>query len=1155
MAKTELEEAGEDTEGMVESTAKLRDLIKGISGVDIMIDANTFKSTYQIIDELGRVWKDINDIDQAAILEAIAGKRQSNIVAATLNNYERLEEILRISKDSAGSAMKEQQEYAKSIRYSLDRAKAAYQSLAQTIVDSNLLKDLIDTGAALLTILDTIGKITKKIGSLGTDTIKVRFSIFGILNDAIIQLGDFANLLFGDENYIDDFSEKMRVLAGDSDNLAESFNAGNDAIEKYEDIIGSVKDVNEGKTDLLSLQSDLIASFGDEAKAIDLVNGKYEDNINKIRSLNEKEYRDWYALNADRIAEAEKFANLDVGWVEIENKYYDATDWDAHKNNFLRGWIDDENVKNIYRIADVAEDIENIFEDINGLSFADGYLINTLYLSGTVEDAKSQLGELITAYSRVSDYDNETMAKLQKRYSEISNILENINTYSKNINLINAEPIPKSYVTSTENIDALKLILKNIENVREEWFKAVDEMENGSFKIADSLNAALQKVSSGEGLSNAEFWDIMEQDTKNVIQDVEMIGDQFYVNEKQLRSLRNQYIDGQIESLKATNETLKQSRDNELQTIEAAKNELQNLGRRGLSNDAYRQQFADAKKAIADAESSLSRYDEQLRLNNILMQQWYSKYNDIADKQKELEESMKKLQDQADKYAKAMTDAVQNVIDGLEDEKQQLEDEKQILDDQLDVLNERKESIEETIEQYKSLAGIVKDVTDAEIDALKEQQQVEEDAVQARIDALKEQHDMQEEENSLAEKELELRKKLAELDKAKSTKVRTYSAERGWHFDVDKEVVANAQAAADEAQEAYNDAVSDKEYNDQIKSLEAEKKAIAKNYEAEIKSYEDYYKQWSDITEEQSKAEEEQLAQQILGSDWREKIKTKDSNALAKFASDFRGYNAQLNSLVNGEIASLKKSIEAKEDEINAKNKQIDAWKRYKTQVENTIDDITNKYKDYTDVLGAATAAEGDSYETREEKLRNFATQYESLIGEINGYQSQIEGLTIPVYLDDKDAREKIGTLLDDYANAMSEMSRALEDTPRSMHKWVDDLRNIYGFSQGGVADFTGVTTVHGTKQRSETIFNASQSKELYDMVKSGSFVNVVADKAYAGLSSAISKISSTTDNSNRVININGLTIKADNPMQFHDQFIKEIGQYWNVKLTEVRTR
>lgn len=37
-AKTELEEMGEDTTGMVESTAELREEILALSGVDIMQD-------------------------------------------------------------------------------------------------------------------------------------------------------------------------------------------------------------------------------------------------------------------------------------------------------------------------------------------------------------------------------------------------------------------------------------------------------------------------------------------------------------------------------------------------------------------------------------------------------------------------------------------------------------------------------------------------------------------------------------------------------------------------------------------------------------------------------------------------------------------------------------------------------------------------------------------------------------------------------------------------------------------------------------------------------------------------------------------------------------------------------------------------------------
>ena len=67
-AKTELEEAGLETDGMVESTSKLRQEILALSGIDIMENANQFKSTYKFLDELSAKWKDLTDIQQAKCL-------------------------------------------------------------------------------------------------------------------------------------------------------------------------------------------------------------------------------------------------------------------------------------------------------------------------------------------------------------------------------------------------------------------------------------------------------------------------------------------------------------------------------------------------------------------------------------------------------------------------------------------------------------------------------------------------------------------------------------------------------------------------------------------------------------------------------------------------------------------------------------------------------------------------------------------------------------------------------------------------------------------------------------------------------------------------------------------------------------------------------
>ena len=64
-ATTELEEAGESTEGMAESTAALRKEVMALAGVDIMQDEDSFKSTYDILDELSTKWSDLTDIQQA----------------------------------------------------------------------------------------------------------------------------------------------------------------------------------------------------------------------------------------------------------------------------------------------------------------------------------------------------------------------------------------------------------------------------------------------------------------------------------------------------------------------------------------------------------------------------------------------------------------------------------------------------------------------------------------------------------------------------------------------------------------------------------------------------------------------------------------------------------------------------------------------------------------------------------------------------------------------------------------------------------------------------------------------------------------------------------------------------------------------------------
>jgi len=163
-ATTELEEAGLETDGMVQSTSQLRDIIQGMTGFDIMKDENTFKDIYDIVVGIGKEWGNLSDINQASLLEKLAGKRQGNALAAALNNVSTIEDAYKTAENSAGSAMKEQEKYEKSVQYSLDRLGASFEGLSNTLIDSNLLKFFAELGVTGVGALDGI---TDKIGLLG----------------------------------------------------------------------------------------------------------------------------------------------------------------------------------------------------------------------------------------------------------------------------------------------------------------------------------------------------------------------------------------------------------------------------------------------------------------------------------------------------------------------------------------------------------------------------------------------------------------------------------------------------------------------------------------------------------------------------------------------------------------------------------------------------------------------------------------------------------------------------------------------------------------------------------------------------------------------------------------------------------------------------
>lgn len=156
---------GESTDGMAESSSKLREQIAaltnvdGTGGFDIMKNDKEFKTTYDIIEGISDVWEDMSQIDQAALLELIAGKNRAQGAAALIKNFKKAQEALVDSQNATGSAMRENDAYMESIEGHLNVLTTKWNELWNSAANRDTINFWIDLGSAILDVANQIGAL------------------------------------------------------------------------------------------------------------------------------------------------------------------------------------------------------------------------------------------------------------------------------------------------------------------------------------------------------------------------------------------------------------------------------------------------------------------------------------------------------------------------------------------------------------------------------------------------------------------------------------------------------------------------------------------------------------------------------------------------------------------------------------------------------------------------------------------------------------------------------------------------------------------------------------------------------------------------------------------------------------------------------------
>lgn len=179
-AKEELEEMGEDTSDFVVQTsskvdAKVRRFTAtqdNPNGISVLDNTGRLRSTYDILLDISKIYDKIVEKDNKygtntsnALLELLAGKTRSNILASILQNPTLLEESYEQSKNSQGIGQRELDIYLDSVQAKMTQFQNAIQELSKATIDSDWLKVLIDLGTQAVKVF---ASLTEKFGSLGT---------------------------------------------------------------------------------------------------------------------------------------------------------------------------------------------------------------------------------------------------------------------------------------------------------------------------------------------------------------------------------------------------------------------------------------------------------------------------------------------------------------------------------------------------------------------------------------------------------------------------------------------------------------------------------------------------------------------------------------------------------------------------------------------------------------------------------------------------------------------------------------------------------------------------------------------------------------------------------------------------------------------------
>jgi len=334
-----------------EELGKTAKALKSIMDIDTSKANGELKSFNSLISEIKSGWSEMSKQEQLAVAQSMGSTYHYSKFVALMESYQIKLDAASMARNSENSALEENAKKLDSISGRLGLLKVASEEFWASTINSNTIKGmissvtyLVSTFANLATILALVAtglaifkgtQITASIIAWASSSVTLTASLTAstrafITNRAanagyttqmiasatatrgmslamhglkVAILSNPIGLIIGAITAvviaIDIFNQKQEENARKAEETSQKIKQEQDALnglsEEYTKIIQSGDLTAESKSRLKGIQDELIKTYGAESKNLDLINGKYKDQIGIIDKLAVKKAKEQLA--------------------------------------------------------------------------------------------------------------------------------------------------------------------------------------------------------------------------------------------------------------------------------------------------------------------------------------------------------------------------------------------------------------------------------------------------------------------------------------------------------------------------------------------------------------------------------------------------------------------------------------------------------------------------------------------------------------------------------------------------------------------------------------------------------------------------------------------------------------------------------------------